>query len=62
MRYVVNEGCIGCGACEGVCSEIFIMNDEGLAEAKDMDVPDELEAAAAEAKDGCPVNVIEEEE
>ena len=62
MRYVVNEGCIGCGACEGACPEIFIMNEEGLAEAKDMDVPAELEAAAAEVKDGCPVSVIEEDE
>jgi ferredoxin len=62
MKYVVNDNCIGCGACEGTCPEIFFMNDQGLAEAKDIDVPPELEESAKEAKEGCPVSVIEEED
>ena len=23
MKYVVNDGCIGCGLCEGTCPEVF---------------------------------------
>ena len=36
------------------------MTDEGVATAIRTEVPAELEAAAAEAKDGCPVGAIEE--
>ena len=60
MKYVVNDGCIGCGLCEGTCPEVFSMTDEGVAKAIEEDVPAESESAAAEAKDGCPVESIEE--
>lgn len=61
MKYRVNEGCIGCGLCEGTCPEVFFMTDEGMAKAIESDVPAELEGAAEEAMDGCPVGVIEKE-
>lgn len=61
MKYRVNEGCIGCGLCEGTCPEVFFMTDGGVAKAIESDVPAELEGAAEEAMDGCPVGVIEEE-
>ncbi len=60
MKYVVNDGCIGCGICEGTCPEVFSMTDEGAAKAIETEVPAEHAAAAAEAKDACPVGVIEE--
>lgn len=31
MKVKINEGCIGCGLCEGACSEIFSINDDGKA-------------------------------
>ena len=60
MRYVVNEGCIGCGLCEGICREVFSMTDAGVAVAIEVDVPDDALDTVAEASDGCPVGAIEE--
>ena len=60
MKYVENDGCIGCGLCEGTCPEVFSMSDAGVAVAIDTDVPDDALDTAAEAKDGCPVGAIEE--
>ena len=60
MKYVVNEGCIGCGLCAGTCPGVFSMNDEGFAVAIDSDVPEESLDTASEAQDNCPVGAIEE--
>lgn len=60
MKYRVNENCIGCGLCAGICPEVFSMTDEGVAKAIETDVPPESEATATEAKDSCPVGAIEE--
>ncbi len=60
MRYFVNDSCIGCGMCAGTCPEIFSMTDEGVAKAKDGDVPAELEDSALRACEECPVGAIEE--
>ena len=40
--------------------EVFSMTDEGVAKVIETDVPPESEAAAAEAKNSCPVGAIEE--
>ena len=55
---VDQQGCIGCGLCTGICSEVFALNDEGKAEAIVDPVPPEAEAAAQEARDSCPVSFI----
>lgn len=60
MKYRVNEGCIGCGLCEGTCPEVFSITNEGVARAIETTVPAEFEEAAAKAKNGCPVGAIEE--
>ena len=57
MKATVNDSCIGCGLCEGVCPEVFRMADSGKAEAY-AEVTVELESTATEARDGCPVSAI----
>ena len=60
MKYIVNEGCIGCSLCEATCPEVFSMSDAGVAVAIESEVLEEVLDTAAEAKEGCPVGAIEE--
>ena len=61
MKYIVNDGCIGCGLCMGTCPEVFSLTRSGTAKAIDTEVPSECEAAAEEAMSCCPVSAIEEQ-
>lgn len=59
MKPHVNENCIGCGLCAGVCPRVFQLNANGLAEPVADAVPADAEDAAREARDGCPVDAID---
>lgn len=61
MTAKVNDGCISCGACVAACPEVFRFDEDGLAEAY-AEVKPEYESSAIEARDGCPVSVIDVEE
>lgn len=52
------DGCIGCGLCADLCSAVFRMADDGLAEVFTDPVPTDAESLASEAADNCPVSVI----
>jgi len=54
--YVDKDTCIGCGVCEGICPDVFKMNDDGKAE-----VPETEAACAQDAADSCPVQAIKVE-
>lgn len=58
MEAKIMEGCIGCGLCEGACPDVFRMGPDGIAEVYS-EVTPELEDRALEAKESCPVAVIE---
>ena len=56
MKYYVNDDCIGCGACNNTCPEVFEMTDEGKAQALDIEPIGATRAELAMAE--CPVNAI----
>ena len=55
MRATVNENCIACGLCAGICPEIFSLND-GIAQGSAFG--EVLLPEAQEARDSCPVSAI----
>lgn len=59
MKYFVNESCIGCGMCNGICPHVFQMNAEGFAEAVNEAVNEADASDAEDAMNGCPVGAIE---
>ena len=58
MTAKILPGCIGCGLCTELCSEVFRLSDEGTAEVYNQP-DDELKADAENAAESCPVSVIE---
>lgn len=56
---VDQEGCISCELCVSICPAVFSMNSDGKAEAIDDNIPAENESEAEEARDNCPVSVID---
>jgi ferredoxin len=61
MKFTVDQDtCIGCGACEETCPEVFEL-DNDLSQVKLADVGADLEAGALEAEEGCPVGAISHE-
>ena len=59
MKFYVNNRCIGCGKCAGLCPDVFSMTKSGVAKAKDMEVPSGDVSDAKEAMVSCPVDAIE---
>ena len=63
MKVKVNkDACIGCGACESICEDVFEINDEGLSQVKTSTVKDGLKQDVEDAADSCPTGAIEIEE
>ncbi len=58
MTVKVNDSCIGCGACESVCGEVFKVED--VAVVNEAAVADNIDCVK-EAADACPVGAIEVE-
>lgn len=63
MKLKVDQDiCIGCGACQAICPDVFEIDDSGLATTIVSEVSEELLEDATDAKEGCPVNAIGEVE
>ena len=52
--------CIGCGACQAICPEVFEIDDDGLAKTIVNEIAEEVMEDAVDAKEGCPVDAIKE--
>lgn len=62
MKFEVDKDtCIGCGACQAICPEVFEIDDTGLASAIG-EASDDVVDAATDAMEGCPVNAIDKAE
>jgi len=50
------ELCVGCGACEDICPDVFELQDDGLSHVIDATGCSECECQ--EAADSCPTEAI----
>lgn len=57
---VLKDVCIGCGACQAICSEVYEIGDDGLAEVILEQIPENLEEDAIDALENCPTSAIVE--
>jgi ferredoxin len=61
MKFKVDtELCMGGGVCEATCPEVFELSSD-KAHVKLTPVPEELQASALSAEEGCPAQAISHE-
>lgn len=58
MKFLVSDECIGCGACEATCPEVFALQDNGKSKAVKEAVSEDVVRSAEDALNGCPVSAI----
>lgn len=59
MAKLTINGCIGCGACTGVCSDVFDLGKDGLSYSILGDeIPAKYVEQVKEAAEACPVEAI----
>ncbi len=59
--HVDQKDCIGCGLCVATAPAIFMMNEEGKAQAM-TDTTEANQQSLMEAMEGCPVGAIQKKE
>ncbi|MDD4036506.1 MAG: ferredoxin [Bacilli bacterium] len=59
---IIEDACIGCGACEAAVPEVFQLNDAGIATVKNEKITKENEDEVMDAVEACPVGAIEIDE
>ncbi len=60
MKLKVNKDlCIGCGACQATCPEVFQFKNDEYASVIVDEIKEELIDDAMDAMDGCPTGAIE---
>ena len=60
MLKVNKDLCIGCGACQAICPEVFEIEDDGLATVIVEEIPEDVMEDSIDALEGCPTDAIEE--
>ena len=59
---VIDNLCIGCGACAALVPDEFDINNDGVAYAINDIIKEEDKELAKDAKDNCPTGAISIEE
>lgn len=59
---VLDNLCIGCGACAALVPDEFDFNDDGLAYAVNEEVKEENKELVKDAEGNCPTGAIKVEE
>ena len=59
---VIEEACIGCGACASIANDVFKINDNGIAYAENDKINEENKENVIEAANSCPSGAIEIEQ
>lgn len=59
---VIENICIGCGACQALVPEVFEINDNGVACPIVDSISEDLKEEVINAKDNCPTSAIVVEE
>ncbi|HBS93645.1 MAG TPA: ferredoxin [Firmicutes bacterium] len=60
--YVDQDLCISCGACVGICPDVFDWNDDEKAHVTVDPIPEDMEDEALEAQESCPTEAIQDKE
>ena len=55
MKVTIEEGCIGCGACESFCSDVFKVEDVCVVDDSKVSGNEDC---VKDAADACPVSCI----
>lgn len=58
MLKVNKDACIGCGACQALVSDVFDIDDEGLAYVVENADVEKYNDDINDAIDGCPTGAI----
>lgn len=58
---VLKDLCIGCGACQAICSEVYEIGEDGLAEVKVDEIKEDVLEDALDALENCPTGAIVED-
>lgn len=57
--HIIEENCIGCGQCEATCSEVFKIEDNGIAHVITDEIKEDIKEDVEIAASGCPTDAIE---
>lgn len=58
MKVIVTDKCQGCGVCEGIEPDVFVLEGD-MAVVQMNPVPEKYRATVQEAADSCPEEAIE---
>lgn len=64
-KVYIADGCVGCGACQSICPNVFKVDDTASIREDaviDAGIIDDNEMGIVDAMEICPVNVIKFEE